>query len=288
MEKYYAFSGVEIAVNIPQDRMYQGEQALAPFRVDAVSEPHRFRFEAADRLCPPAGTLVASPPDLRIYRDGPREIRYLGAVDEDWANGYLRTDSLEKEHRIQFRPAKFSGIISAKTVLDAMGAEHLIARAGGFVFHCAFIEWQGKAILFTAPSGTGKSTQAELWKIHRNARILNGDRAAIRLSGGQLTAEGIPFCGSSPYCEKASLPIRAIVYLAQGKENLVKPLGGYAAFSRLWEGVSVNTWDAEDLQLVSAAVQETVRQVPVYHFSCTADERAVTALETILREGESQ
>ena len=44
-----------------------------------------------------------------------------------------------------------------------MGLEHLLATQRAVILHSAYIDYKGKAILFSAPSGTGKSTQAELW-----------------------------------------------------------------------------------------------------------------------------
>ena len=284
MQKHYCFAGVELTVDIPDNVMYDGERHLASFRVDSVKEPHRFVVETVDSLAPPVGTLAGNPPGMRIYREGEQETRYVGIVTDSWENAYLQVDSLGKNHFVKCLKSKLPGRIHEKTVLNCLGTEHLIARAGGFVFHCAYIEAEGGAILFTAPSGTGKSTQAELWRSLRNSQIINGDRAAVRAADSRLTAEGIPFAGSSQYCENRSLPIRAIVYLAQAQETSIRRLRGYEAFSRIWEGVSVNTWDPVDMEMVSDAVLAAARQVPVFHMPCTPDESAVIALEEALRK----
>ena len=52
----------------------------------------------------------------------------------------------------------------------------------------------------------------------------------------------------------------------------------------MWEGCSVNTWDREDMELVSEAVTKTVTTVPVYYLPCTPDRSAVIALEQALKE----
>lgn len=140
------------------------------------------------------------------------------------------------------------------------------------------------AILFTAPSGTGKSTQAELWKKYRNAEIINGDRAAVCVKEGKLTAEGIPFSGSSSYCSNRSVPLSAIVYLSQASETTIQILRGAEAFFKLWEGISVNSWVKEDVEHVSNVVQKVAEEIPVYHLSCTPDETAVTVLEEEFRK----
>ena len=288
MEKYYSFAGVEIAVRIPDDVENDEDARLAPFRVDEVKDPHLFELCKASVLTSPAGIFVAELPGMHIYRDEEREIRYLGATLDTWEKAYMCVDSQGKQHQIFCPEAKFPGELHTKLVLNCLGAEHLIARAGGFIFHCSYIERNGEAILFTAPSGTGKSTQADLWHEYRGTEIINGDRAAVRIVDGKAMAEGIPFAGSSPYCKNRRLPIRAIVYLGQAKETSIRILRGYEAFSKIWEGVSVNTWDKEDVELVSAAVQEVARQVSIFHMPCTPDESAVIALEDALRKLEQQ
>ena len=221
---------------------------------------------------------------MRIYRQGELETRYVGYGMDTWKKAYMRVESNGKDHRIQYLADWFSEKISVKSVLNCLGTEHLVARADGYVFHCSYISRDGKAILFTAPSETGKSTQADLWHTHRGAQIVNGDRAVVRLADGQVIASGIPFAGSSSHCENQELPVQAIVYLAQAPETTISKLRGYQAFSRIWEGISVNTWDAKDMELVSRAVQITATQVPVFYMPCTPDESAVIALEQALRE----
>jgi hypothetical protein len=55
----------------------------------------------------------------------------------------------------------------------------------------ASIIWQGKAILFTAPSGTGKTTQTDLWHCFREGvEDLNADWTLL-----QKTADGWYGCG---------------------------------------------------------------------------------------------
>lgn len=284
MEKYYRFAGLDVTVDIPEGQMYEEERQLAAFRAEKGKDPHVFRFEAVERLSAPAGGLAANLPGLRVYREGERDTRYIGTVAEGWENAYCRTAYGEKEHLVQVRLIPPLRRIGVKTVLNAMGVEHLVAMNGGFVFHCSYIDIGGKAILFTAPSGTGKSTQADLWQKYRKAEIVNGDRAAVRVKDGTVVAEGIPFSGSSSYCLSRTLPITAIVYLSQAPQTTIRKLRGMEAFSRIWEGVSVNTWSKADVEGVSDAVQKTASEIPVYHLACTPDESAVAAVEDAIRK----
>ena len=279
MEKLYRFAGLEFQIEMPEACAYKNEWHLDAFRTESVEDPHRYGFEYVDELTPSNGNLFVKQPGFALYPTPEGHVRYIGGADP-----YIRAEHNGKEHFVQVKKNAYTNVIRVKTVLESLEIEHLIARNNGFVFHCSYIDRNGKAILFTAPSETGKSTQAELWRELRGAEIINGDRAAVRLEDGVLLAEGIPFAGSSEYCKNRSLPIEAIVYLGQAPRTTIRKMRGYEAFSRIWEGVSVNTWDKEDMELVSGVVQHVAERIPVFHMPCTPDESAVLALEAELRK----
>ncbi len=282
MKKNYIFADIEISIDIPEERMYVNDGVLSEFRTETVKNPHIFTFKMVDELTAPEGNNIFSSSGYRIYEKAGQLVRYIGSVKDTWEQAYMRIEHSGKNHKVQVKTSKYSGRLGVHTVLNTLAVEHLITESGGFVFHCSFIEWNGEAILFTAPSGVGKSTQAELWKKYRNAKVMNGDRAAVMIKNGQIMAEGIPFSGSSKYCKQCSVPVKAIVYLSQASENSVKELNGREAFFKLWEGITINTWDKKDVDTISKVVSGLVGQVPIYHLACTPDESAVLALESEL------
>ena len=279
MEKYYAFAGLELTVSTRDEWMYEDDRMLAPFRVAFVSNPHLFTFSIVDKLTPPTGDFDAMMESILAYRDGNTRIRYYGASSDDWHTAFIRIEHQGKTHSVEVRSTAYRQCISPKTVLKAIDIEHLIAKQNSFVFHASFIDIGGKAILFTAPSGTGKSTQAELWHSLRNACILNGDRSIVRCTEDGIFACGIPFMGSSEYCENVTLPLAAIVYLSQAPQTTIRPLKGLEAFRHVWEGVSINIWEKDDVSRTMDTVGHVIQSVPIYHLACTPDETAVAALE---------
>ncbi len=283
-ERLYSFSGIELKISAPKERIYKYAKSLSAFQVESVENPHIFQFEVVEKLQPPSGELLTKQPGFWVYKQNASTVRYIGAVSLGWEKAYIRAEHNRNMHTISLKASEFPNTFGVNTVLTSICAEHLIAQNHGFVFHCSYIAYNGKAILFTAPSETGKSTQADLWHKYRHAEIINGDRAAIRLVDGKLIAEGIPFAGSSTYCKKRSLPIAVIIYLGQAHQTTIRKMKGFEAFSRIWEGVSVNTWDKEDVEQVSVVVQKTAEQIPVFHMPCTPDESAVKILEQELRK----
>lgn len=151
------------------------------------------------------------------------------------------------------------------------------------IFHAAYIGWQGRGILFTAPSGTGKSTQAELWRRYRRAEVLNGDKAGVRLEERPMVY-GVPFSGTSGICRNVSLPLRGIVVLSQAAENTIRRLLPSEAVAALCQNVFVDSAVQEEWQMAVQLLLDLVSAVPVYALACTPDERAVAALEAAMAQ----
>jgi hypothetical protein len=142
----------------------------------------------------------------------------------------------------------------------------------------------GKAVLFSAASGVGKSTQAALWQKHRDAEIINGDKAGILVENG-VYACGVPFCGTSGICQNRIMPLGAIVLLSQGKANSVKRLSGLEALQGVLKNVHLDLLAPDEQRRIFDLLINLLSFVPVYFFECTASEEAVDALETALCNG---
>ncbi len=273
-----------MAVHVPEQWMYTEERTLEPFRVSQVEDPYHLWFRLVETLSPPDCELTASFDEFLIYVRQDTEIRYFGTSQGDWEKSFVRVERQGKTYHVQLKAGEHLTGVSAKTVMNSMAAEHTVIPAGGVVFHSSYIDYKGQGILFTAPSGTGKSTQADLWNRLRGAEIINGDRSVIRVVEEGVVVSGIPFAGSSSYCKNRTLPLKAIVYLEQAAQTTVRQVRGVEAFRRVWEGVSVNIWNKEDVTQASGTVQQIVQHVPVYYLACAPDESAVTAVEQMLRK----
>lgn len=279
MKKYYRFAGISILLDVPDVYWNGKDRYLDAFQIPYAENPYVFRFEIVSELPPPTGNCVGSTGALRVYDDG---VRYIGSVSESWNLAYAQIMPSVAGYRVLLKYSHFPNGLIGRSVLNVLCAEHLIAQNGGFVFHSSYIAVNGKAILFTAPSETGKSTQADLWHGLRGAPIHNGDRSAVRWLDGEAYACGIPFAGSSVYCDNVTLPLAAIVYLKQAPQTTIRRLHGAESFRRIWEGVSVNTWDRVDVAKVSETVTQVLSAVPVFELACTPDESAIIALEGVL------
>ncbi len=180
-----------------------------------------------------------------------------------------------------FTPRSFPIMLDNRFMWSSVSLAQLMLTQNAFFIHSSFISVNGKAVLFSAPCETGKSTQAALWEKHRNADVVNGDKAGILVENG-VYACGVPFCGTSGICKNKAFPLGAIVLLSQSKTNSIRRLSGAEALHGIMQNIYLD-FIAPDEQLKCAdLIIELLSEVPVYHLGCTPDEEAVITLEKTL------
>lgn len=205
----------------------------------------------------------------------------VGYSGEKMQNGFSNANRSGSSVRIEFAES-YRGKISAKNAIEESGVFRMLAEHGGVVLHSSYIITQrGEALLFSAPSGTGKSTQAELWRSYAGAKVINGDRALVKAENG-VTANGILFSGTSGISKNVTAPLRAIVLLRQSEKNEIRSVSGKEAFMRLLPQCSYYPDEEENLRIVTGILAEIISAVPVYDFGCVPDESAVSALSEVL------
>lgn len=163
-------------------------------------------------------------------------------------------------------------------LVNAIDFPSMLLCKGAAFLHCSYIEDDCKAILFTARKGIGKSTQAALWEKHCNSLVINGDRALLKIENDEVFAFGTPYRGSSKISLNKTLPVKAIVCLAQAKENRIERLTGINAVLKLLDGTGCNPEIPELSEAATSICERIVSLVPVYYLECTPDERAVQLL----------
>ncbi len=166
-----------------------------------------------------------------------------------------------------------------RQIFGAVCPEYLLNLCHGMILHSSFVRWKGQGILFTAPSGTGKSTQADLWERYEQAEILNGDRTALRYVQNHWRAYGLPYAGSSGIYRNESCPIAAVVVLSQSKENMLQRLNERTAFRHIYSQLTLHPWDSSFMERTLADLDFLLKTIPVYHLSCRPDQEAVELLK---------
>ncbi len=160
--------------------------------------------------------------------------------------------------------------------------EQLLLPYDRVILHASIVVDNGGAVLFTAPSGGGKSTQANIWASTFGAEILNGDKAIIEVGATPPCVYGSPVAGSSRIYKNEKAPIRAIVYLKKGDHNEVVQLDGRRAFMTLYSQMVKSRDDAAFNETLVALVAKIVEKLPILELTCIPEPSAARELRAWL------
>lgn len=254
------------------------------FRVDGGSPDVTVRVSVADSPLS-CGVPVAKNSDLRISRDGDKILSSLMLHDSDRVLSQAMYSATSSDFIDVFLMADESPNL-ARTVhiWSVIDICFTLLKKKRAVIHSSSIAVDGRAILFAAPSGTGKSTQAGIWQALRGAEVLNGDKNCVCFdpSSSSAVALGLPFCGTSGICSQYRLPLSAIVLLRQARENSARYLSGIAALSAIARNCMGFGSLPETMLLLSDVLAEVIPHISVIELACTPDVRAVELLENFL------
>lgn len=158
---------------------------------------------------------------------------------------------------------------------------------GGMLIHSSAVVMDGKAYLFSAASGTGKSTHTGLWQQvfgADRARILNDDKPAVRLENGEWFAYGTPWSGKTARNLNLRVPLAGIAILERGQTNEITRFSGLQAVQTLL----TQTLKAENMSMRIKQLDmldKLIGQVPVWKLKCNMEpEAAVVAYEAMSGE----
>lgn len=277
----YFLSIAGLLLALETDRLLKEEAEFLPFRAEESAPDCRASFHRVDRLPPVSEEVLHEDLCYRVHPDGkggytrsffdaPRDPAPYAVAVYDYPRGTVQVDYLEKGARC---------VSELHNSFFCLGLESLLIYKNRLCLHAACVSTPLGGLLFSGPSGIGKSTQAELWCAHRGAKQINGDRPILSRERDGWLAWGSPYAGSSRCHVNENCPVTAIVMLRQAKECTLRRLNPPEAFRAVWSGLTVPCWDKACVEAASGLTQELIAAVPVVEFACTPDARAVAYLE---------
>ena len=143
----------------------------------------------------------------------------------------------------------------------------------GFQLHASSVILDGKAYLFSAPCGTGKSTHTEKWVRIFGARYLNDDKPAIRLIDDKWMAYGTPWSGKHDLSSPEGIPLGAVAFLKRGDENKIRQMTPTEAVPYLFSQMA-RVHPKKHTEQMIALADKFLRVVPVWELTCRNDDEA--------------
>ncbi len=209
-----------------------------------------------------------------IVKDGGRDAGMNGDVYEIKADGR----DIEKEIRAASERGGENGI-PGKDAAEALAVFRRIAEllplTGRFLMHGSAVSLDGEGYLFTAPSGTGKSTHASFWKeqFRERAVMVNDDKPFIRVSDGNVFVCGSPWTGKHRRGTNVQVPLKAVCILRRGAGNRIRPSERGEYYPELL-GQIYRPAAPEALASTLTLVDAMLEKVPAYVMECNTDPSA--------------
>ena len=193
-----------------------------------------------------------TPADIEFEREkSKREDRLEGKAERSFSDMYLETIAVQR--KIAERLFEFDTLL----------------------FHGSVVAVDGVGYLFTAQSGTGKSTHARLWRelFGDRAVMINDDKPFLFMNNGQVIAYGSPWNGKHGLGCNSYVPLRAICILQRGKDNVIEAIDAAQALTMLIQQ-SQRPGSKANYPKYMALLNRLAGDVSFYRLTCNMDPSA--------------
>ena len=229
--------------------------------------------------------LTFEKPDIQVFQQGELEARKL-AVGSMEASYALYQEKSENEIEVYFLEAIKQELKIDTIFVSCLALEKHFSKRGAHILHSCFLHYKGQAILFSGPSGIGKSTHAHLWcQYIEDTHVVNGDRCLIyKNENGEYVASAWPVCGSSGICLTETYPLKAIVFMGQAPNNEVISVRPMQLFKQLSSQITINWWNKQQVSHTLDDLQQMLGKVNMCNYICNLTEEAPNKLYNELKE----
>lgn len=221
------------------------------------------------------GPEEGNEPKMDLFRSGNAWLAIMAPIctmqpvaglimEEDFKRGKLYVKDVERYGRF--------AIDNALMLMFAFSTSTL----GTLEMHASVVTNEGKAYLFTAPSGTGKSTHSRMWLENiPGTELLNDDNPVLRImEDGSARVFGTPWSGKTPCYKAKDVPAGGIVRIKRAPYNRItrlQALPAYASLASSCSGLKAIESMADGLH---ESLSATVTTVPCYELECLPDAEA--------------
>lgn len=282
MTKTYKVAGHLFNLSLPDGHALWGELGqYSPFEVPFSDSPI-FSLEVVDSLPEGERTLVLDPPVeegetvIRLFRQDSFWFAEMSPESRIPTVAHLMMLPDFTKGRLCFISHKVrSAVFAINNALMLMYAFRT-ATEGTLEMHASVIRCQGRAFLFLAKSGTGKSTHSNLWLKHvPGSELLNDDNPIVRIyPDGRVICYGSPWSGKTPCYRNIEAPVGAFVRISRAPENSIEQLDIFKAYATLYSsssGFKANRAMADGLY---SSISGIVGSTRCFVLHCRPDEEA--------------
>lgn len=234
---------------------------MAEFRIEIAG--HVFAvaslFESTRDYC--KNYLTDQAPDFSIAVSREDLVFEQEALDEE-----AREEGLKRR--------KFTDPFLERNSIQRQVAKQLLSR-DILLMHGSTVAVDGKAYLFTAACGTGKSTHTKFWRqvFGSRAVMVNDDKPFLRITEDGVLACGAPWSGKHGLDTNITAPLQGICILERGRENRIRRIKAEEALPLLLHQ-GCPPQDDSRISAYEALVDTLTKTVPLWQMQCNLDPQA--------------
>ena len=197
---------------------------------------------------------------------------FVDMLGEDLPYEQTLLDQEAVEQGLKFR--KFPEPFLERSIIQRRVADYLVGR-NTVMLHGSTVAVDGKAYLFTAPCGTGKSTHTRLWRelFGQRAVMVNDDKPFLQITSTGVFAYGSPWSGKHGLSTNVCVPLNGICSLHRGKENSIHRTDTNSLMGLLCRQVHIPAEESLE-QKAYALVEQLAQAVPLWMMSCNKERNA--------------
>ena len=179
----------------------------------------------------------------------------------------LKEEALRESMRTRVFPDPFL----ERSVIQRQFAQNLLPR-NVLLLHGSTVAVDGRAYLFTAKCGTGKSTHTRLWRelLGDRAVMVNDDKPFLRFTSAGVLACGSPWSGKHGLDSNITVPLSGICILERGTQNRIEPISPEGALPFLLTQCDPPE-DPGQLSRYQQLMETLVQRVPIWHMQCNKE-----------------
>jgi hypothetical protein len=143
------------------------------------------------------------------------------------------------------------------------------------LFHGSVVAVDGVGYLFTAKSGTGKSTHTRLWREYfgKRAFMVNDDKPLINLNKCDIIVYGTPWDGKHRLSTNISVPLKSICILTRSEKNHIEKVTKSDAYAMILQQTN-RPDNPVKLEKTLNLIDKLTEKVKLYRLGCNMDIQA--------------
>lgn len=199
-----------------------------------------------------------------ILRDGV----YSAIIDADneWTNIHCELMDVEDLGGASLNIRQFNMI--------GLVIRYIMINHSGMSLHSSSIAYKDNGIMFSADSGTGKSTHTRLWKkVFNGVEIINDDMPVIRKVDGVWYLYGCPWSGKTEINVNKKVPLKSLVFIERGSTNEIEPIYSPECVFKIIKQTLMPAYK-QYTKKAMANISSLVSDIPIYRLKCTISEEA--------------